>query len=236
MNEHTLVAVAGYTGDAHQIRAFLPVYEHHQCPVIITSPEDSPITEMGPHICRSKGLRAYIGIESLRRQVLHFEVLLSYPWRYCLFNDSDSACLSPEIPRYVYESDVLWSNEVSDMCHQRPATYKLPRLAFQPPYFMSRNVMTQMWRSAKTHPVTDLQTPYIDWVMMFIAHSGKIPHLGYRNGASAPTNNYEPGRAMMRELVKDHGIVFVHSIKTGEVMNELVECRKQFASAHGMPG
>lgn len=236
MNENTLVAVAGYAGDAHQIAAFLPVYEHHKCPIVVLSPTDSPITSMGPHICRSAGQRAYIGIESLRRQVLHFEILLSYPWGHCLFNDSDSACMSPEIPRYVYESDVLWSNEVSDMMHERKPSYKLPRLAFQPPYFMSRKIMTQMWRSAKTHPVTDLQTPYIDWVMMFIAHSGRIPHAGYRNGASAPTNNYDPGRRMMNELVRDHGVIFVHSIKTKEVMDELVAGRKQFAAAHGMPG
>src|SRR5712672_3244855 len=102
MNPRTLVSVHCYAGDQHQVKDFLPWYIHHECPVIIMSPEDSPVT-ISPHICHHAGRRAYIGQESLDRQRKHLEILLDYPYDFFLLNDSDSFCVSSELPKYLYE-------------------------------------------------------------------------------------------------------------------------------------
>src|SRR6185503_2968878 len=130
MNENILVAVFGYghsqvspdtwdykqSGDEGRIRMLLPYYEHHECPVVIMSPSDAPIKAMGPHICRQAGKRAYTGQTSLDRQRDHLRILLEYPFKHYLLNDSDSCCFEPEIPHYLYDDcdNVFWSNEVPE--------------------------------------------------------------------------------------------------------------------------
>ena len=44
MNDNTLVAVSAYAGDLNQVQNNMPLYRHHQCPVVILSPSDAPIT------------------------------------------------------------------------------------------------------------------------------------------------------------------------------------------------
>lgn len=223
MNADTLVTVHGYSGDAHQIKSALSVYEHHKCSVVIFSPQDSPISKMGPHICRAIGKRAYTGPESLVRQKLHMEAMLEYPFNWFLANDSDSMCLSPQIPTYLYrEPDVLWSNEVSDMMHVRPASYTWPRLAFQPPYFMHRRVIERLLTVADSVPC-EPQTPFIDWVMMAWAIASGCPHKNYVDGASYPTRNSPEGLHVMRGVVRQRGKVMVHSIKEARVLRWLVQ-------------
>src|SRR6266508_4379022 len=123
---------------------------------------------MGPHICRTGGLQSYIGRDSLFRQIRHLQILLEYPFKYYLMNDADSMCISPNLPDYLYnESHVVWSNEVSDMMHQRMRGYQYPRLAFQPPYFISRDNIVRMLENAK-RIIIDSTTPFIDWWMMAV--------------------------------------------------------------------
>jgi hypothetical protein len=228
MNADTLVTVHGYSGDAHQIRAALSVYEHHKCPVVIFSPADSKIEKMGPHICEGVGKRAYTGPESLVRQKLQMEAMLKYPFNWFLANDSDSMCLSPLIPQYLYkEPDVLWSNEVSDMMHNRPAGYKWPRLAFQPPYFMSRRVIEQLLTVADSVEC-EPQTPFIDWVMMAWAIASGCAHKNFHDGASYPTRNSPEGLHVMRGVVRNRGKVMVHSIKDARVLRWLVQDRTMY--------
>lgn len=229
MNANTLVTVHGYAGDAHQVRNALPLYEHHNCSVVIFSPNDSRIEKMGKHICRFEGKRAYIGWDSLERQRLQLHALLDYPFEWFLLNDSDSVCLSPQIPDYVYtEPEVLWSNEVSDMMHARAPGYPWPRLALQPPYFMSRRVIKRLLSVADRKNIFDGQTPFIDWVMMAWAVASGCPHNNYRDGASYPTTNSPEGLAVMRRVVSTQGKIFVHSIKEKRVLNWLVSDHASF--------
>jgi hypothetical protein len=230
MNDDTLVVVCGYAGDAAQVVANWPMYEHHKCPIVILSPEDSQITgDMLPvrsTICRGVGKRAYIGPESLDRQRKHLRCLLDFPQKYFLINDSDSFCLSPTIPRYVYDAEKAWSNIVSDAIHIRKPTYWLPRLAFQPPYFFSRGVLERLVLGTEITPF-DEQTPYIDHYMMSLTVHSKVPYQGFVDGASCGTNTPE-GFRLMDELVRRHGRVFVHSIKTGEIMRHLYASHLDF--------
>lgn len=195
MNEGTLVAVCGYgpttppakdwahdlKGDAYQIEAMLPFYEHHKCPVVILSPEDAPIKSMGRHHCRHSGLRGYIGQGSLDRQRDFLKILLSYPieLEWFLMHDSDSVCLTPGIPGYLYENkNVVWSNEVLE---PRPHLSVLPKIAMQPPYFFSREALSKMLSISdkiKAHPIT----PYIDHYMLQLACEAKLDHRQYVKG------------------------------------------------------
>jgi hypothetical protein len=225
-NLDVLVTVHGYYGDQHQIRHGLKTNETHGCPIVIFSPEDSAIKKMGPHICRAVGRRAYTGPLSLERQKLHLQAMLEYPFEYFLANDSDSYCLAPQLPEYLFDEDVLWSNEVADTMHNRDhqVGYQFPRLAFQPPYFMSRNVVEQLVAVADSVPCDPL-TPFIDWCMMSWAIAGNIPHKNYKDGISCPSTTPE-GFNWMRHAVRNEGRVMVHSVKSFQVLNRLLDDRK----------
>jgi hypothetical protein len=148
------------------------------------------------------GKRAYIGQDSLDRQVYHMMILraLENPSAdWFLMNDSDSMCLTPEIPRYVYENDrVLWSNEVIDpRTHPTP----LPRLALQPPYFCSRNVLTWLINAAPkvtAHPIT----PYIDHFMLQLCHAAGVSHLPFENPVFAHPVKTVEGIQRFRNAIK----------------------------------
>lgn len=195
MNERTLVAVCGYgptpppakdwahnpNGDAFEIEAMLPFYEHHKRPVVIFSPEDAPIKVMGRHHCRHAGRRGYIGQETLDRQRDYLRILLSYPveMEWFLMHDSDSVCLTSEIPSYLYEDkNVVWSNELEE---PRPHPSPLPKIAMQPPYFFSREALIKMLSICdriKAHPIT----PYVDHYMLQLVYEAKLTHKEYVKG------------------------------------------------------
>lgn len=244
MNDNTLVAICGYwgntrdnPGDHAQINNAMPYLKHHRCPVVVLSPTDAAITakhvkdQVGVEF-KQGGVRCYIGQPSLDRQKEHLKILLQYPHEYFLVNDADSICLSPKIPDYLYaEKDVLWSNEVSDAMHIRPADYTLPRLAFQPPYFMSRSVIERLIVAADQTP-TCAQTPFIDWCMMAWAITGGIAHKGFPDGASCGTGHME-GYNLMSTLIRRHGRIFIHSIKTLDILRQMAYQRIHFKKYQG---
>lgn len=219
MNDDTLIVVSGYAGDAHQMEELLPYYEHHQRPLLVLSPDDSPIPTLGSHVGVSAGKRAYIGQASLDRQPRHLLTALELPYEWYLFNDSDSICISPEIPSYLYEDpDVIWSNEVEDErekgCHD-----PLPHIAMQPPYFMSRKILRELViHGAQT---ADPITPFIDWYMVQIAYAAGVPHRNFRDGVCFSTLAEEHVQ-LMEGLVRG-GAKMLHSIKSGEVAARMKE-------------
>jgi hypothetical protein len=232
--EGTLVSVHGYAGDAHQIEALLPVMEHHGFPIVVVSPEDSPIEKMGGHICRYAGKRAYIGQDSWDRQHLQMKLLLEYPFAWYLLNDSDSFVLPPKLPDYLYaEEDVVWSNEVDDFRKPGetwtgeggPVTWAAdyhaghPLIAMQPPYFMSRFALERMVKGGEGL-VADPVTPFIDWYMVACAVKAGLRHKPFRSGASCETVTPN-GEAVMSECIVKRGATFIHSVKSREVMERL---------------
>lgn len=234
MNPDTAVAVFGYSGDAHQILTLLPYYMHHRCPVVIFSPDDSPIRRRDTDnlFFRFGGKRAYVGQDSLDRQVIQMKKLLAeFPQKWFLFNDSDSVCLSPRLPGWLY-TDKVWSNEVSDAMHdhKRAADYPWPHLAFQPPYFLSRDNV-QKWIDAAEEIKADPNTPFLDWAFMAWTVHSKLPHStfidqdGQPVGVSCPTRGYDPGTNAMEQAVWHHKAVFLHSIKDKGVLLRMAHAR-----------
>ena len=246
-NVNTLVAVSAYAGDLHQVQQNLPVYLHHEAQLVILSPKDAPIERVDHPgvICMQAGLKGWIGQHTLERQRLFLELLLRFPQQYFLFNDADSFCLSPRVPKYCYDRpDILWSNEVLDT---NPAPSKLPKLALQPPYFFSRKVVEAMLEGAK-HPATSyfqgaegfenlpVPTQCIDHWMLQVISATTVEHKNFFTGASFNTSlggRVDPhGAAVMEDLVKNHGRVLIHSVKDAGVLQRLVAAHKEFVRTH----
>src|SRR5664279_1550369 len=237
MNENTRVAVCCYAGDQHQVIKALGAYLHHGCPVVVLSPEDSKADIRYPGIeNRFAGKRAYIGQESLDRQRLHLEALLAFPEKYFLVHDADSVCLSPKIPAYLYEPEVmLWSNVVDDGIPGREGAYPAgyPRIAFQPPYFMSRRTIEVLLSGTawvKANPVL----PFIDHFMLQLALESKCPWKTFRDGISCPFSTDPPSRKLVLEATRDRGLIFIHSVKDEPGMAQLFwEHQKYVRSQRG---
>jgi len=239
MNPNTLVVVSAYAGDAHQVEHNLPIYRHHECPVAIFSPVDAPIMQMPGCICLSDGLKGWIGPQTLERHRKFLELMLKFPHAHFLFHDADSVCLSPEIPRYCYESpDTIWSNEVVDT---NPAPSLLPKLACQPPYFLSRKSIRAMLDCQLPTSYHTRQNPE-DWPMPFptecidhymlqLACGSGHPHLSFFTGASFETAS-ERGFAEMSKLVRLYGRVMIHSVKTAAVLHGLIQDHVVFKHAN----
>ena len=248
-NSDTLVVVHCYAGDRDQVVNALPLYLHHGCPVLILSPEDAPVEIDHPGVeCRSAGKAGYFGQESLDRQRQHLEIVLSYPQNHFLLNDSDSFCLSPKIPDYLYEAgDVFFSNEVAE---GRPHKSPYPKVAFQPPFFTTRACLKRMLKEAefvRAHKIT----PFIDWYMVALACEAEVHTRKFPDGRSSPAWRHghipetkvttegaprDPRAATAQARVEEggndgatrmeayvrEGVVFVHSVKHKEVLDRLV--------------
>lgn len=243
MNANTLIAVSAYAGDLGQVETNLPAYLHHGCPVVLLTPTDAPIERIScaKVKCRSVGLKGWIGPQTLERQRLFLEVLLNeFGHSWFLFNDSDSLCLTPRIPAYLYaRPDALWSNVVPDT---NPGLSRLPKVALQPPYFFSRFVLERMLEGAKRPsdsyfdptPHGDLPVPTfcIDHYMLQICASAGVPCLNFINGASFRTDTPEE-IAIMVNLVQTHGHVMIHQVKHHAVYHRLVEAHAVCRRLHG---
>lgn len=242
-NPDTLVAVSAYSGDVHQIEQNLELYKHHGCRVVILSPEDGAITGVSdPEIlCLMAGKRCWAGPAAIDRQLRFLELLSHFPHGYFLFHDADSICLSPQLPRYLYEHDMVWSNEVTDT---NPGASLLPKIAMQPPYFFSKRALRGMLNCKDNLPtsyygeVTPLEngrlpipTECPDHLMLQLAHGSGYGHFNYHHGASFETAS-DVGLLTMSGLVREHGRVLIHSVKTKQVLDRLTNDRKEFLRTH----
>lgn len=234
LNPDTLIAVSAYAGDCHQVENNLGTYLHHGCPVVIFSPTDAPITSVSDPraICLQDGLRGWAGPHTLQRHVKFLQLLLKFPQNLFLFHDADSVCLSPGLPRYLYESpDLVWSNEVIDT---NPGPSYLPKIAMQPPYFLSRTTVEKLL-AANSCPATSyygepispdgwpmpFPTECIDHYMLQLTYGAGLAHRSFFTGASFETAS-STGLETMSELVRAHGKVLLHSIKTKPILDRLL--------------
>ena len=228
LNPDTRVAVCCYAGDAQLVRENLDLYLHHECPVVILSPEDSPVVISGVDN-RQGGLAGHIGGHTLERERRHLEILLEFPETHFMIHDADSVCLDPEFPAYLYaEPDLVWSNQVNDDIPQHQATFPKgwPHVAFQPPYFLSRKTIEAMLASAdKVVPSLDMM-PFIDYYMVQLTYAAGLPWRRFESCVCC-----HPSLAL--RLALSDGISIFHGIKKPEDMRALVAARRTFLGAVG---
>ncbi len=257
-NPGVLVTVHCYQGDQANVRAWLPLYLHHGRPVLVMSPEDSPVVIEHPQVRNySGGPRAYVGQKSMDRQRNHLEHLVQQPFDWFLMNDADSVCLAPDLPDFLFErDDVLWSLHAGDW-RNHPTPY--PRIGLHPPYFASKKVLKKLLTVAddpkvKAHPIT----PFIDWYMLALAcESGvEIPAYPAPWGFTFPAWRYNWDDLLDNALMPDDhvrvydesgsvkgddmmasrvaaGAAFLHSIKHTFVMERMAKIWKDRATAIG---
>lgn len=236
-NPSTLVAVFCYQGDADLVRRALPIHCAHGCPVIILSPADSPVS-IAPHICAALGKRAYIGADSWTRQHEHLKYLLTFPHSYFLLNDADSFCVSATIDRRLYEqaTDTLWSNEVNE---PRPHASPYPKIAAQPPYFLTRQSIQKMLDASARVPVHPI-TPYLDYAMLAWACEAGLQHrafteLEHPSDYVFRASETDPEKAAWQQLdyrIRYRGTCFCHPIKTQEHVDLCREAREDYEKSN----
>ncbi len=195
-------------------------------PVVIMSPRDSAVV-IPPYIHIQAGERAYIGGASLTRQVEYMRALLTFPHEFFLLHDSDSMMLSKEVPKELYEEEgVIWSNEIQE---PRPHSSPYPKLAFQPPYFLSRDSMARMIRAGENlqpHPIT----PYVDWFMNAASAEAGLNHKPFTR-LEHPTHHVFTGSdpwLQLRFRISHMGTNFVHPIKTPEQVALCMDAREVY--------
>jgi len=229
MNQHvpgqkTLITIHGYAGDAHQIVGNLPSIEHHQCPIVIFGTEDAPIYGIGPHICLNGGKKAYIGQDSLDRQLIQMRMALKVArdgkFDFLLMHDSDSITLCPELPDILYRHPKeVFSNEVNDfrqaMPEFGPEFHKpLPPIAMQPPYFMSTDNLERLVAVGPTIQMCPV-CPFIDWYMVQLVWAAGVNHSRFPNCVSHETTTPR-GEDLVAQHVQQ-GATFIHYSKRPEV-------------------
>jgi len=225
MTPSTLIAVCCYEGDAHQVRAQMVSHRRSGNPVVVMSPTDSPVV-IPPYLHIQRGVRAYIGEASLVRQLEYMRALLTFPHEYFLLHDSDSMMLSAEIPKELYGEGEIWSNEIQE---PRPHASPYPKLAFQPPYFLSRDSVARMIRAGEKIPAHPI-TPYVDWFMNAASAEAGLAHRPFTDLERATSEIFtgsDPWE-QLRFRIKYMGTNFVHPIKTPEQVKLCLDARELY--------
>jgi hypothetical protein len=241
MNPDTLVAVSCYSGDQQRVANALDLYLHHECPVVTLSPDDAPAKILHPRVENwHGGKNSYDGQKCLDKYDEYLGLMLKSPYKHFLFHDSDSLCLTPELPRCFYEEpDVFWSfNHPEGRPHESP----YPKIAFQPPMFFSRAVIERLWSVDRTkvpcHPIT----PYPDWFFVALACEAGVLYKQTPNSVSFPGWNgggananvagfvsdasYRGGDRMFDEVL--NGATFLHAVRHPDVLQRVRDARRAF--------
>lgn len=237
MNPDTRVAVCCYAKDGHQVAEMLDLYLHHECPVTILSPENSKFEIQHPRIDnRFGGKRCAIGQDALDRHREHLRILLTYPEEYFLIHDSDSVCLSPQLPDFLYaEPDILWSCLVTDETPHQQKFYRegFPHIAFQPAWFMSRKTIEAMLaRVAHENLPANPGLSFIDYWLVELALEVGRPYKGIPGALSLPlSDDNPPAKEQGLEAVRN-GAIFIHSVKGARHVAPFIAARAEYVAAN----
>lgn len=234
MNEDTLVVVHAYDGDRHQVMKALPQYVHHRCPVLVLSPSDAAVVIPGVDY-QAAGHRAYTGQTSVLRQREHLKILLDRPERYFLLHDSDSVCLEPVLPGYLYASPATVFYNASPTA--RFVKSNGPRAkgwdqtvpwAFQPPLFFDREALERMLAvSDEVMGTLPDWAQLIDWYFAFMVRLAGLDAKPFPDGISRPIwAQYEIARVYA--MVRTRGFIFLHSVKDPDVLDVMVAAHAEF--------
>jgi len=227
MKHDVLVVVHCYAGDASQVEAFLPEYLHHGSSVLVLSPTDSPVRIYHPDVtCGVGGLVGWKGTHTVQRQVIHWTGAAKYPHDWYLLHDSDSVCLSRDLPEYLFEDpEVFWANVIG-VDRSLVGTPADVGVNFQPPYFFSRSTLHQLIQQAEVleiPPGSAIVEPH-DWnnaidgfYVQLVRNLLRLPYKTYPDGATT----WPPDT---QDLARDvaSGARFLHGVKDRETLDHLL--------------
>jgi hypothetical protein len=259
MNPDTRIVVSCYSGDKEQVEQSLDLYLHHECPVTIMSPTDAPVIISHPNVTNhSAGKRDRSGPNARERHIEFFKIMLAYPENFFLMHESDSVCVDPKIPEYLYdEPDTLWSN--SGGIGEEMAigfTPGCPHETFQAPWFLSRRLIEHFVAVA---PSINTDVLWVDHYLVELAWaasqaqckpfrarvlapiSGRIDISGAH---FTPFGAGEEGTPISPELAKIYegglrmalkearnGANMIHSVKNSEASHAIAEAYKLFLAS-----
>lgn len=235
MNEDTAVVVHAYAGDVHQVVHALPQYLHHEAPMLVLSPADAPAIVEGVE-CRQGGLRAYTGHVALGRQREHLQMLLDRDESWFLLHDSDSVCLEPVLPEYLYaDEETVWYNAAPTARFIRarhgPESLiaEIPEV-FQPPLFFSRKALERMLEVAEAAMARcPPWARVIDWWFAYMAREAGLSYQAFPLGISRPIwALYEIARVYTS--VRCCGTTILHSVKSPEALDLFVTARAEYSA------
>lgn len=206
----------------------LDLYLHHGHDVLLLSPVDAPVYIDHPQVvCRTAGNNAYNAeAAAFGRYGPQFRALLDHHADWYLLNESDSFCLDPEIPPYLYKDEkVVWSNYAdpfgfmemngeSDMGHEYPKHYPV----MQAPWFLSRRALEGMVAvHDQAYEPLPTYAKFIDWWFHTATHLAGFDHNEY--GAGGITHAWEPNLV----VAVSNGAVMVHGAKEPGVRQAVLE-------------
>jgi hypothetical protein len=228
--QDTLVVVHCYAGDAGQVQSMLNIWTQHHLPVLVLSPENAPVTIDHPLVTNaSAGEAGWKGPHTIKRQIAHWKLALETGHDWFLLNDSDSVCLSEDIPEYLFaDTTIFWSNV---LCHEEEHQDD-DQPNFNPPYFLSRQLLTQLIDAAEElEPGDGFLEPH-DWGQAIDGfYTYLIRFVLDARWASFPdgATTWPPHKA---DLLRDalHGKRMIHGVKYQERCEEIRLGYKAFVS------
>ena len=228
MNRNTRIAVSCYAGDQEQVEQSLGLYLHHGCPVTILSPENAPANIAHPMVDnRHAGKRGQLGPDAWARHLEFLKILLTYPENHFLMHESDSFCLDPKIPQYLYdEPNIVWSNNGQSTEDHWPGFPEgSSKYSFQAPWFLSRSSIEKLVVVAGRVAYH----PNLEWVDLFLVRLTEEAGLPWRcfdncylgpmsgcldskTGQFFDPGHHEPGRGRDRGSPLDPSTIEVYDI------------------------
>jgi hypothetical protein len=240
----TLVVVQCWSGDVDRVKRALDQYTHHGFPILLLSPTDAPARIDHPMItCESAGPNDYNGQQSIERYKAQLALLLEYPVTHFLLNESDSFCIEPNIPGYLYSNDdFVWGNYTDVLYYMElngepnpEAAYVKHNPAIQAPWFFSRTALEKM--VAVFDDVVDAlpsYARYIDWWFHTAPHLAGLDHRSYASqGISYPITNTSEADHVYQAILR--GAVMIHSVKDSYALKNVLrayEERKRLEDPH----
>jgi hypothetical protein len=221
VSKDTLVVLHCYAGDEAQVRSMLNIWTHHDLPLLVLSPENAPVTIDHPLVMNATaGEAGWKGPHTIKRQIAHWKLAAETGRSWYLLHDSDSVCLSTDIPEYLYsDPNIFWSNV---LCHE-DQHQDSDQPNFNPPYFLSRDLLLRLIAVAEDlEPGDGFLEPH-DWgqaIDGFYTYLIRFVLDAYWASFPDGATTWPPWKA---DLLRDalHGKRLIHGVKDAGRLEEI---------------
>ena len=233
MNEDTLTVVHCYAGDQERVERMLPYWLHHETPILLLSPEDAPVEIKHERItCRSAGKAGWKGARTILRQIAHWKITSEFPQTHLFLNDSDTVCLTPELPNYLNDDSIdLWANVIGT----RHPTIPAYGMNFEPPYYLNQWTLARLIDFADHLPeeyrgyvTTDVETVEISAFYMTASELLGLRSQRFNDGFRTYPS-IEDWAPWVYWEAQNVGARVIHGIKQVETADRLADCYRSWA-------